>query len=170
MNKKTGEEVMKKQIVRYLFVVLSVFVCVIVTYTRAHTQATNTSPNPTETRDAGTLPDSNTKPSGSDTKIATQGTVRSGTHDQAMTENDRGLNSRIREAFNRDSVLRDASGSVFLNSANGNVTLNGTVATEKEKKDLETELQRVTGVNSVRNELQIAPRPKSSNSSPTPSR
>jgi len=87
-----------------------------------------------------------------------------------MTENDRGLNSRIREAFNRDSVLRDASGSVFLNSANGNVTLNGTVATEKEKKDLETELQRVTGVNSVRNELQIAPRPKSSNSSPTPSR
>jgi osmotically-inducible protein OsmY len=87
-----------------------------------------------------------------------------------MTENDRSLNSRIREAFNRDSVLRDASGSVYINSANGIVTLNGTVATEKEKKDLEGELQGVTGVNSVRNELQIAPRPNGSTISPTPDR
>ena len=161
---------MEKQIVRYLFIVLSIFACVFVTYTPAHTQATSTTPNSTETLDTGTLPDSNTKPSDSDTKISTPGTVRSGARDQAMTENDHGLNSRIREAFNRDSVLRDASGSVFLNSANGIVTLNGTVATEKEKKDLETELQRVTGVNSVRNELQIAPRLKDSSTSPTPSR
>ena len=161
---------MEKQIVQYVFIVLSAFACVIVTDTQAYTQATSTPPNSTETLDTGALPDSNTKPLGADTKISTPGTVRRGAHDQAMTENDRGLNSRIREAFNRDSVLRDASGSVFLNSANGNVTLNGTVATEKEKKDLETELLRVTGVNSVRNELQIAPRPKSSNSSPTPSR
>jgi osmotically-inducible protein OsmY len=67
-------------------------------------------------------------------------------------------------------VLRDASGSVYINSANGIVTLNGTVATEKEKKDLEAELQRVTGVNSVRNELQIAPRPEGSTTAPIPNR
>ena len=161
---------MGKQIVRYLFIVLSIFACVIVTYTQVHTQETNTSPNPTETNETETSSDSNTKPSGLDPKISTQGTVRSDTRDQAMTENDRDLNSRIREAFNRDSVHRDASSSVFLNSANGIVTLNGTVATEKEKKDLETELHRITGVNSVRNELQIAPRPKSSATDPTPSR
>ena len=161
---------MEKLIVRYLFIVLSVFACVIVTYKRAYTQETNTSPNSAEVFDTEALPDSNTKPFGADTKISTPGTVRSGARDQAMTENDRDLNSRIREAFNRDSVLRDASGSVFINSANGIVTLNGTVATEKEKKDLETELLRVTGVNSVRNELQIAPRLKDSSTSPTPSR
>ena len=150
--------------------VFSVFAYLIVTYTQAHSQTTNTSPNPPEMNDTGTLHDSKIRSAGTDTNISTPGTVHSGARDQAMTENDRGLNSRIREAFNRDSVLRDASGSVLLNSANGIVTLKGTVATEKEKKDLETELQRVTGVNSVRNELQIAPRPKSSTTSPTLSR
>jgi osmotically-inducible protein OsmY len=141
-----------------------------VMYTQSYSQTTNTPPNSNETLDTETLPDSSVKSSGVDTKISTPGTVRSGARDQAMTENDRSLNSRIREAFNRDSVLRDASGSVYINSANGIVTLNGTVATEKEKKDLEAELQHVTGVNSVRNELQIAPRPNGSTTSPTPGR
>jgi hypothetical protein len=161
---------MESQNVRYLFIVLSVFAYLIVTDTQAYSQATSTPSNSTETLDTGALPDSNTKPFGSDTKISTPGAVRSGARDQAVTENDRSLNTRIRETFNRDSVLRDASGSVFINSANGNVTLNGTVATEKEKKDLETELQRVTGVNSVRNELQIAPRPEGSTTAPIPNR
>jgi len=156
---------MEKQVVRYLFIVLSVFWGVFVTHTQAFTQEGNTSPNP-----AGTLPDSNTKQLGSDTKIPTPKTVRTGARDYGTTENDRTLNSRIREAFNLDSALRDASGSVFLNSTNGIVILSGTVATEKEKKDLETELQRVTGVTSVRNELQIAPRPNNSTTSPAPSR
>jgi osmotically-inducible protein OsmY len=140
------------------------------TDTQSYSQTTNIPPNSNETLDTETLADSNAKSSGVDTKTSTSGTVRSGARDQATTENDRDLNSRIREAFNSDSVLRDASGSVYINSANGIVTLNGTVATEKEKKDLEAELQRVTGVNSVRNELQIAPRPNGSTTSPTPGR
>jgi hypothetical protein len=110
---------MEKQIVQCLFIVLSIFACLVATYTQAYTQATNTSPNPTEILDSGTLPDSNTKPSCIDNKVSTLGMVRSSARDQAMTENDRGLNSRIREAFNRDSALRDASGSVVINSANG---------------------------------------------------
>ncbi len=83
-------------------------------------------------------------------------------NDQGMTEADQSLNTRIREALNADSSLRDASQNINLRSDNGVVTLSGTVATEKEKSDLESRLQRMTGVSRVENNLQIAPRTSSS--------
>ena len=93
---------------------------------------------------------------GSDTKSSTLGRV-SGAHDRAMKETDNTLNSQIREALSRNSTLREAINSVGINTNNGVVTLSGTVATEKEKMDLESELQRIAGVSRVQNELQIAP-------------
>jgi len=80
------------------------------------------------------------------------------TRDIALTESDGNLNNRIRTALNADSSLRDATQEVSLQSDNGMVTLNGTVATEKEKADLEFKVQHMAGVSRVQNNLQIAPR------------
>jgi len=160
---------MRKPIFRQTFLVLSVAACLTATSTQAQTQRTNTSSSPIGT--TGTMDSSNStiNQPGSDTKGSTSGTVNNGMHDQAMQESDRNLNAQIREAFNRDSALREASNSVALTTNNGVVTLSGTVATEKEKKDLENELQLITGVSRVQNELQIAPRSSNSTTSPTTS-
>jgi len=85
---------------------------------------------------------------------ATGGIIR----DQSMTGTDADLNGRIRESLSSDSSLNAASQNVRISSNNGVVTLQGSVATEKEKDDLETKLQHMTGVKSVDNQLQIAPR------------
>ena len=79
-----------------------------------------------------------------------------------MTEADKNLNNRIRSTLSSDSSLRSASQNVSILSDNGAVTLNGTVATEKDKSDLENKIQRMTGVSRVDNNLQIAPQTSSS--------
>lgn len=84
------------------------------------------------------------------------------TKDHGLTENDGSLNNRIRTSFNADPALREATQTVMLHSDNGVVTLSGTVATEKEKSDLETKVQHMSGVRRVENNLQIAPRSTSS--------
>ncbi len=91
--------------------------------------------------------------------IGTKGSMES---DQAMTEADVKLNSRLRAALTSDSSLQDASRNVSIHSDHGVVTLNGAVATEKEKSDLENKIQRMAGVSRVDNNLQMAPRTSNS--------
>lgn len=87
--------------------------------------------------------------------------------DQATTEADRKLNSQIRSAFDADSSLRNTTSGVNISSDNGEVTLNGTVATEKEKEDLQNQIQRMSGVSKVENNLKVSPRTSSANPSGT---
>jgi len=89
------------------------------------------------------------------------------TSDRAIKDTDRILNSQMRAALNHNATLREASNSIAMNTNNGVVTLTGTVPTEKEKKDIENELQRISGVNRVQNDLQIAPRPSSQPTTPS---
>jgi osmotically-inducible protein OsmY len=84
--------------------------------------------------------------------------------DEGITETDRNLNNQIRTALKADSSLRDSVHKVSLSSDSGVVTLNGTVATEKEKADLESRVKRMAGVKDVENNLQIAPQASSSSS------
>jgi len=160
---------MRKQIFQQTFLVLSVTASLSAPSTQAQTQGTHTSSSPIGTTGTMDSSNSNINQPGPDAKGSTSGTINSDVRDQAMQESDRNLNARIREAFNRDSTLREASNSVALTTNNGFVTLSGSVATEKEKKDLETELQRITGVSHVQNELQIVPRSSNSTTSPTTS-
>jgi hyperosmotically inducible protein len=85
--------------------------------------------------------------------------------DKGTTETDRTLNNQIRTALKADTLLSDASQKVSLSSDNGVVTLNGTVATEKDKKDLESRVKSMAGVKEVENNLQIGPQTSSSSSS-----
>jgi hypothetical protein len=77
--------------------------------------------------------------------------------DQATTEADRALNQRIRQALTADSSLGGTTERVHLNTENGEVTLQGAVATEKEKADIAAKVQQIAGVKKVNNQLQMAP-------------
>jgi len=157
---------MKKPTFQRTFLALSVATCLAVPYVQAQTQGTNTpstpsasspSTSPGMTNPTNPSSSSTNQPGSSGTRSTPSGTLSS-TQDRAVKETDRSLNSQIREAFSRHSTLREASNTVVMNTDNGVVTLTGTVATEKEKMDLENELQRISGVSRVENELQIAPR------------
>lgn len=84
--------------------------------------------------------------------------------DKGLTETDRTLNDQIRIALKADTALSDASEKVTLSSDNGVVTLNGTVPTEKDKKDLESLVKSKAGVKKVENNLQIGPQASTSSS------
>jgi hypothetical protein len=77
--------------------------------------------------------------------------------DQATTEDDRALNQRIRQALTADSSLGRTTERVHLSTDNGEVTLEGAVATEKEKADIAAKVQQIAGVKKVNNQLQMAP-------------
>ena len=77
--------------------------------------------------------------------------------DQAKSEADRTLNQNIHQALSADSALAASAKNVHFNTDNGKVTLQGTVPTEKDKKDIEAKVEKMTGVKDVDNQLQIAP-------------
>src|SRR5262245_3217110 len=81
----------------------------------------------------------------------------SATADQAKSEADRTMNQDIRKALNSDSSLSASAKNVHFSTDNGKVTLHGTVPTEKDKKDIEAKVEKMTGVKDVDNQLQIAP-------------
>jgi len=117
----------------------------------------------------------NTSPTGTSSEmddssshsLSTTRTKKEMASDQAMTEADQNLNARMRAALNADPSLRDAGQTISMQSDNGLVTLSGTVATEEEKSNLQSRLQRVVGVHQIENNLQIAPRTSSSYPSDT---
>jgi len=74
-----------------------------------------------------------------------------------MTQTDSTLNQSIHRALTSDSALASSSRNVHFNTDNGNVTINGTVATEKEKDDIGMKVKKMAGVKDVDNQLQIAP-------------
>lgn len=77
--------------------------------------------------------------------------------DEASTEADRTLNQQIRQALSEDTALAAAAQSVFIITDNGEVTLHGSVATEKEKADINAKVQQVSGVRKLKNQLQMSP-------------
>jgi osmotically-inducible protein OsmY len=79
------------------------------------------------------------------------------TSDQAKSEADRTMNQSIRKALTADSSLAASTKNVHFSTDNGKVTLHGTVPTEKDKKDIEAKVEKMSGVKDVDNQLQIAP-------------
>jgi hypothetical protein len=77
--------------------------------------------------------------------------------DEASTEADRTLNQHIRQALSEDTALAAAAQSVFIITDNGEVTLHGSVATEKEKADINAKVHQVAGVKKLKNQLQMSP-------------
>lgn len=96
---------------------------------------------------------------------ATEQSSSSAMSDQAMTEEDRTLNQKIRQELASDSDLQTSASNIHFNTDNGKVTLMGTVATEQEKQDIEDKVGDMAGVEEVDNQLQIASTSSGSTSS-----
>lgn len=76
--------------------------------------------------------------------------------DKATTEADHTLNQRIRQALSGDTALAAAAQNIHIEADNGEVTLHGSVATDKQKADIATKVQQVAGVKKVDNQLRTA--------------
>jgi osmotically-inducible protein OsmY len=76
--------------------------------------------------------------------------------DKGTTPADQALNQRIRQALSGDMILVTAIQEVHLDTDNGEVTLHGSVTTDKQKADIAAKIQQVTGVKKVDNQLRIA--------------
>jgi osmotically-inducible protein OsmY len=76
--------------------------------------------------------------------------------DKAATEADHTLNQRIRQALTGDMALATVIQKIYLDTANGEVTLHGSGVTDKQKADIAAKVQHVAGVKKVENQLQTA--------------
>jgi len=76
--------------------------------------------------------------------------------DKATTSADHALNQRIRQALSGDMILVTAIQKVHLDTDDGEVTLLGSVATDKQKADIAAKVQQVAGVKKVDNQLTTA--------------
>lgn len=74
--------------------------------------------------------------------------------DKAATSADDQLNKKIRDNVSR-GWLWNSYTDVFLNTANGTVTIEGTVDSMKDQQKLVNEIQKVDGVRNVRSNLTI---------------
>jgi len=76
--------------------------------------------------------------------------------DIGSTSADQRLNSQIRQALNSDTSLAGTGRNVHLSTQNGKVTLQGSVNSEVEKKQIEQKVKQMSDVNIVDNQLQVA--------------
>src|SRR5262249_20696125 len=89
-------------------------------------------------------------------RVSDQESSKSIMKDEASTEADLRLNQHIRQALGEDTALAAAAQSVFLVTDNGEVTLHGSVASEKEKADINAKVHQVAGVKKLKNQLHMS--------------
>jgi hypothetical protein len=150
--------------------------------------ATDTSTNSTfSTRPAGTSPSgvAPTSQPGTPSRIystnqtSTTGiSDQTGTSDQSSlnlniqgnTEMDRTLGQKVMQELRTDATLAGQISAVRLSVDNGKITLRGTAKSEDQKKSIESAVQRVTGVATVDNQIQVGTNPTSSTSDTDPNK
>jgi osmotically-inducible protein OsmY len=76
--------------------------------------------------------------------------------DEGATPADQTLNQRIRQNLSADMALATVVHKIHLDTDNGEVTLQGFVTNDKQKADIATKVQQVSGVKKVENQLRIA--------------
>jgi osmotically-inducible protein OsmY len=110
--------------------------------------------------DAGLSPTSN---SGSTNRIyattdsTTAATQRSSV--QASSEADRSLGQKIQQEIQADANLAAQLSAIKITVVNGKIVLSGAVKSDDQKQSVEKAAQRVTGVSSVDNQLQVSSNP-----------
>jgi len=83
---------------------------------------------------------------------------------QGNTEVDRTLGQKVMQELRTDATLAGQISAVRLSVDNGKITLRGTAKSEDQKKSIESAVQRVTGVTTVDNQIQVGVNPTSSSS------
>ncbi len=75
---------------------------------------------------------------------------------QAPTPEDQQLTQKVQKALSDDSTLAPAVKKITISADSGEITLEGTVETAKQKQDIESKVKQIDGVKDVDNELEIA--------------
>ncbi|HEU5124530.1 MAG TPA: BON domain-containing protein [Verrucomicrobiae bacterium] len=75
---------------------------------------------------------------------------------QGTSPTDQTLAQQINQELRTDASLAAAISQVNVTVANGRVTLRGTVKNEVQKREIESAIQRATGVSSVDNQLRVS--------------
>jgi hyperosmotically inducible periplasmic protein len=83
---------------------------------------------------------------------------------QGSTEMDRTLGQKVMQELRTDATLAGQISAIKLMVDGGKITLRGTVKSDDQKKSIESAVQRVTGVASVDNQIQVSAVPTSSTS------
>ncbi len=91
----------------------------------------------------------------SDTIVGGRGDAAVTAGDQANAKSDFSVTQAIRAAVGADRTLHVSAGDVKIISADGVVTLRGTVGSADQKASIGVTAQRVAGVTCVNNELDI---------------
>ncbi len=82
------------------------------------------------------------------------------TADQQKNRSDDEISRQIRKAITDDKEMSTYAKNVKVITMSGMVTLRGPVRSEDEKKSIESKAVGVAGASNVKNELQVAPKPK----------
>jgi len=80
---------------------------------------------------------------------------------QGNTEMDRTLGQKVMQELRTDATLAGQISGIKLTVDGGKITLKGSVKSEDQKKSIESAVQRVTGVGSIDNQLQVSAVPTS---------
>jgi trimeric autotransporter adhesin len=85
---------------------------------------------------------------------------------QASTEADRSLGQKIQQEIRNESSLAGQLSSVKVMVDNGKIMLSGAVKSDDQKQAVEKAVQRVTGVTSVDNQIQVSANPTADSTTP----
>lgn len=83
---------------------------------------------------------------------------------QGSTDADRSMGRQVIQELRTDTSLAATLPMIKITADNGKITLTGTVKNDDEKKKIETAVQRVTGVSTVENQLQVSTNPAATDS------
>jgi osmotically-inducible protein OsmY len=78
---------------------------------------------------------------------------------------DRTLGQKVMQELRTDASLAGQISAIKITVDNSKITVRGTVKNEDQKKSIESAVQRVTGVASIDNEIQVSPVPTSTSDS-----
>ena len=83
---------------------------------------------------------------------------------QGSTDADRSIGRQVIQELRTDTSLAATLPMIKISADNGKITLTGTVKNDDEKKKIETAVQRVAGVSTVENQLQVSTNPAATDS------
>jgi osmotically-inducible protein OsmY len=86
---------------------------------------------------------------------------------QGTSANDKTVAQQVTQELRSETSLAPALSQIQISINNGKATLNGSVGNEQQKRQIESAVQRATGVTSVENQLQVKST-GTSGTSPTP--
>jgi len=87
---------------------------------------------------------------------------------QKENASDRKITQQIRQSIIKDKAMSTYAKNIKIITQDGTVTLKGPVRSETEKKTIEAKADNVVGAGHVKNEIEVAPAPKTNPKTQTP--